>query len=366
MSKPIRILHVVGNMDRGGTETLLMSIYRNIDRERVQFDFVEHTNFESAYDSEIRSLGGRIFRIPRYKVFNHFNYIKYWEDLFTENEFTAVHGHINSTACIYLKVAKSHNIPTIAHSHNVNTGIGIKSKVKKLYNKNINLVSDYKFACSEDAGHSLYGANFYDFKVIKNGIEVDKFIYNHKKRSEIRKELELPEDSFVIGHIGNYNPVKNHQFVVSVFEDIYGGVNESKLILIGKDVENNIKNTISNREIVNSILFLGSRSDVPDLLNAIDVFVLPSKIEGLGLSLIESQASGLVSFASTNVPKETKITNLLHYLPINSVNSVSTWAKEIVKYQEYLRVDKRKEILENGYDIRTTASYLETFYTNII
>lgn len=366
MSKPIRILHVVGNMNRGGTETLLMSIYRNIDRKSIQFDFVEHTNLESAYDPEIRSLGGRIFRIPRYKIYNHFNYIKHWEKLLTENEFAAIHGHINSTAGIYLKVATSYNIPTIAHSHNVNTGIDIKSKVKKIYNRNINSVSDYKLACSKDAGHSLYGANFDDFKVIKNGIEVDKFIYNPVKRIEIRRELDLSENSFVIGHIGNYNPVKNHEFVVSVFEKIHTELSESKLILIGKDVEDNIKNTISDSEIIKSIKFLGSRADVPDLLNAIDVFVLPSKVEGLGISLIESQASGLISFASTNVPKETKITNLIHYLPIDNPNSANIWAEEILRYQGYLRVNLGSDIIENGYDIKTIASYLESFYINII
>lgn len=365
MSEPIRILHVVGRMDRGGTETLLMSIYRNIDRKKIQFDFAEHTESESAYDSEIKSLGGRIFHIPKYNVINHINYIKYWRKLFDENNFSAVHGHINSTAGIYLKIAKNYNIPTIVHSHNINTGIGIKSKVKKIYNRNINIVSDYKFACSEDAGHSLYGPNFNDFKVIKNGIEVDKFIYDSQKRTMKRRELGISEDSFVVGHIGNFNPVKNHEFVLSLFKDIYRELNNSNLILIGKDVEKNIKNTISNSDLLKSIIFLDSRSDVPDLLSAIDIFVLPSKVEGLGLSLIEAQASGLVSFASNNVPKETHITNLLHYLPIGNANSNQLWATEIMKYQQYVRENKEKEIIDSGYDIRSSVSYLESFYSDI-
>ena len=363
MTEPIRILHVLGRTDRGGAESLVMSIYRNIDRNKVQFDFAIHTDDRCDFDDEIEALGGKIYHLPRYKVYNHLRYIRAWEKLLKNSNFNAVHGHMNSTASIYLKIAKKMQIPTISHIHNVNGEGGLKSKIKSLYKRNINKVADYKFACSEEAGHWMYGKDNNDFEVIKNGIEVDKFLFNEEVRIRKRRALGIRENEILIGHVGNYRPVKNHRFLVEVFNIIYNNDKNYKLALVGSGVEEKVSDYIDD-EAKNNVLFLGSRSDVDELLQAFDVFVLPSIYEGLPVSSLEAQVSGLFCIISENITRDCKVSETTKFLSIQ--DSYELWSETIKNYKlinrKTISNDSVTKIVTKGFDISRTSIYLENFY----
>lgn len=365
MYKPIRILHVLGRTDRGGAESLVMNIYRNIDREKIQFDFAIHTEDRCDFDDEIESLGGRIYHLPRYKVYNHLNYKKAWNDLLNKNNFKAIHGHMNSTASIYLKIAKKKGITTISHIHNINAEGGFKSKIKEIYKKDINDISDYKFACSIEAGHWMYGKDNKDFVVIENGIEVDKFLFNEEVRIRKRRALGIRENEILIGHIGNYRPVKNHKFALEVFKKVYQQNNDYKLAFIGADVRENINLEKTSSRCKKNILFLGSRSDINELLQAIDIFILPSISEGLPIASIEAQAAGLKCIISDKVSKEVACTKNVIFLPINNTDSYNIWSESIIAEANYKRNKTDKNIKYGGYDILKTSLYLGEFYESL-
>lgn len=365
MTKPIRILHVLGRTDIGGAESFVMSIYRNINRDKIQFDFAIHTNDKCDFDDEIERLGGRIYHLPKYKIYNHREYVSEWKRLLSNKKFAVVHGHMDSTASIYLRIAKQKGISTVSHIHNTNSEKNIKSLIKRLYRRNINDVADYRFACSDAAGKYLYGDQRDDYVVIHNGIELEKFLYDSNKRLKIRKSLGISDNDFVIGHVGNYRPIKNHKFILKLLENLNSRIENVKLVLVGANVEENLKKQSINLGVDDKVLFLGARSDVSSLLQAFDIFVLPSISEGLGISLIEAQASGLKCFVSENIPKEAEVTDNIYFLPIKNVNDIKLWSDKIVEEIGYNRENMKSEIEKNGYDIIETVKYLEQFYLHI-
>lgn len=363
MKKPIRILHVLGRTDRGGAESLVMSIYRNIDREKIQFDFAIHTNDRCDFDDEIESLGGKIYHLPRYKVYNHLRYIRAWEKLLKNNNFNAVHGHMDSTASIYLKISKECGIPTIAHSHSTSSGKGLKSGIIEFFHRGIDSVSDYKFACSKEAGYWLFG-NEAEFLVMKNGIDTYKFKFDEENRIRTRNDLGISNDDVVLIHVGNYRPVKNHNFIVDIFNRLALENDRYRLVFVGTRVKENVQSTV-NKNVENRILFLGSRSDVDSLLMASDIFLLPSIYEGLPVSTIEAQTSGLKCLVSDNVSYECKLTDNIDFLDINDIKSIDIWISKIIEYKNYLRKDMSQEVRKKGYDIKDVALDLQKFYENI-
>lgn len=365
MTKPIRILHVLGRTDIGGAESFLMSIYRNINRDKIQFDFAIHTNDKCDFDDEIERLGGKIYHLPKYKIYNHIKYVSEWKRLLNNKKFDVVHGHMDSTASVYLGIAKQKGISTISHIHNTNGEKNIKSVIKRIYRRNINDVADYKFACSDAAGKYLYGNQSDDYVVIHNGIELEKFLYDSNKRLEIRKSLGISDNDIVIGHVGNYRPIKNHKFILKLFENLNSRIKNAKLVLVGANVEENLKKQAIDLGVDDKVLFLGARSDVSSLLQAFDIFVLPSISEGLGISLIEAQASGLKCFVSENIPKEAEVTDNIYFLPIKNVSDIDLWSDKIVEEIGYNRENMKSEIEKNGYDIIETVKYLEQFYLRI-
>lgn len=365
MTKPIRILHVLGRTDIGGAESFVMSIYRNINRNKIQFDFAIHTNDKCDFDDEIERLGGKIYHLPKYKIYNHIKYVSEWKRLLNNKKFDVVHGHMDSTASIYLGIAKQKGISTISHIHNTNGEKNIKSVIKRIYRRNINDVADYKFACSDAAGKYLYGNQSDDYVVIHNGIELEKFLYDSNKRLEIRKSLGISDNDIVLGHVGNYRPIKNHKFILKLFENLNSRIKNAKLVLVGANVEENLKKQAIDLGVDDKVLFLGARSDVSSLLQAFDIFVLPSISEGLGISLIEAQASGLKCFVSENIPKEAEVTDNIYFLPIKNVSDIDLWSDKIVEEIGYNRENMKSEIEKNGYDIIETVKYLEQFYLRI-
>ncbi|OZQ61776.1 glycosyl transferase family 1 [Paenibacillus sp. VTT E-133280] len=369
MINKLRILHVLGGLNRGGAETMVMNLYRNIDRSKIQFDFVVHTTNKCDYDDEIRELGGKIYRMPRYNGKNHLDYKREWNVFFFRHpEIRIVHGHMRSTASIYLKIAKSFGARTIAHSHSTSNGVGISALVKNIMQYPIRYNSDYLFSCSQKAGEWLFGK--YHFKkknslVVKNAIESERYIFNIMKRDKLRKELGI-DGKFVIGHVGRFCVAKNHRYLIDIFESIYNTDNNSLLLLVGDgELLEEIKSIVNDKKLSNAVMFLGNRSDVFDLLQCMDTFVFPSKFEGLGISIIEAQASSLPCIISENIPLEAHITKLVQVVSLN--RSPDVWAEHILREKDNSRrVDMSGEIKKKGYNVNFNTKWLEEFYCEII
>ncbi len=361
MAEPIRILHCFGRTDIGGAETMVMNIYRNIDRDKVQFDFVIHTKDNCAYDNEIISLGGSVYHVPRYKIFNHFTYLKAWDKIFKKykDRWVILHAHVLTTAGFYLRVAKKNGIITIAHSHTNYWG-NILSKAKIISRYLLKNNSDYLFACSEPAGFWLFGKKE-AFVIIKNAIDLSKFVFDQNKRNKKRNEFQI-EDKFVLGHIGNFIYYKNHDFIIEIFKAVYDKNEQAILMLVGDgNLRHDIEKKVHDLGLTDKVIFAGVRSDVPDLLQAMDVFIFPSLHEGLGLVTIEAQATGLHCIVADTIPKEAYVTELIEAESLKA--PANQWAENILKYANgYLRIGKTELIKTKGYDIVETAKWLENFY----
>lgn len=364
MREPIRILHVLGRLDRGGAETMIMNLYRSIDRKKVQFDFIIHTNDECAYNSEISDLGGIIYNITRYTGKNHLQYKKAWHIFFEDHpEYKIIHGHVRSTASIYLGIARNHGLVTIAHSHNTSSGKGISAVAKNILQFPIRYTADHMFSCSEKAGEWLFGkkaCNASKFHILKNAIDPSQFIFDDEIRIRKRKELSI-EDKFVIGHIGRFHNQKNHDFLIDIFNEIHQLENKAVLLLIGDgETFDEIKNKVWDLGLTEYVMFVGARSDISQLFQSMDIFVFPSLFEGLPLTLIEAQASGLPCIISDSISKEVQITNLISTLSLNL--SAKKWAENILNAKIDAREDTFLEISNANYNCLETSKWLEDFY----
>lgn len=367
MTEPIRILQVFAEMNRGGAEMMIMNLYRHIDRERIQFDFIVHTPNDCAFDEEIKQLGGRIYKVPKYKGINHFAYKNVWENFFkNHSEYKIIHGHVRSTASIYLKIAKKYSLTAIAHSHNTSSGTGIKANVKNVLQYPIRNISDYFLACSESAGKWLFGDKIVasnNFKVFNNAIDVEKFTFNNQIRDAIRKEFEI-EDKFVIGHVGRFHPQKNHELLIDIFKNIHNKVEDSVLLLVGDGfLKESIQAKVIDEDIEDSVIFVGLRADVPDIFQGMDLFLFPSLFEGLGIAVVEAQAAGLSCIVSDQIPNEAIITNLVDKVHLSK--EPEDWSKLALKKINYQRNDTSKLIKNAGYDVKENVKWLEKFYNSI-
>lgn len=367
----IRILHVVGSMDRGGAETMLMNLYRKMDKDKIQFDFVVHSMKKGDFDDEIRTLGGKVHHMPRYTGRNHFLYVKKWNQFFlTHPQYLVIHGHIRSTAAIYLKLAKNFNRITIAHSHGTSSrGTLLERFVKMALQYPIRYTADYFFACSKEAGKWLFGNKVCqgkNFKILNNAIDNEKFVFSEITRNKIRKELGV-EGDFVVGHVGNFDPVKNHVFLIDIFNCLYKKDPTCSLLLVGGGdmaLQTAMEEKARKMGLSGKVKFLGKRDDVNKILNAFDIFVFPSLHEGLGIVAVEAQANGLKCILSDRVPKIVQITQNVEFLSLKAPADI--WANKILVYHNnYTRKQVEKQVEKAGYDINNTAKRMEYFYLSL-
>lgn len=357
MSDPIRVLCVFSMLDRGGAENMCMNLYRNIDRNIIQFDFVKHSSPKGEFEDEIQALGGKIYLAPQYKLYNHFSYVCWWSGFLNGHpEYQIIHGHYYTIASVYLRVAKHLGRTTIAHSHNSFTD----SKIKEIIQKPIEKYSDYCFACSDLAGKWLFPHR--QFTVLKNAIDTKKFTYDSFTREEYRKSLML-QDELVLGTIANYSYAKNPLGLIDIFSTIHAKNSNTKLLWVGNGpMRAKIEQKIIETGAKDSILLMGTRSDVPALLQAMDCFLLPSFFEGLPVVLVEAQAAGLPCFVSDTVTREVDITGLCKFLPLDDS---SRWVEAIFNDQTP-RENTSQKIIDVGYDIHSTAKWLTDFYISAL
>lgn len=354
----IRVLQVVNIMDRAGIENMLMNYYRNIDKAEVQFDFLTHRPIAGAYDEEIRALGGEIFYAPRLYPQNYKAYFKYMEKFFaTHKEYKIVHSHIDSMSYLPLLAAKRAGIPIrIAHSHSTFIDFDIKWPLKQLFRKKIVEVATHYAACSLDAGTYLFAKK--KSKIIYNAIDIKKFGYDMHERQKKRNELNL-NDKFVIGHVGRFTKAKNHYFIINVFCQVAKKNEKYFLLLVGAgELKNKIQGYIEKKGLENRVLILSDRDDVNQLYQAMDLFVFPSKYEGLGMGAVEAQISGLKTIVSDQVPGEVKISDEIEFLKLNE----KLWVEEIL----HVESEKRKTNYCEKYNIEEAAKDLKIYYKKLI
>ena len=364
--EPVRILQINYSMDLGGAETLIMNIYRKIDRSKVQFDFLLHCPEESAYEKEINSLGGRIFRLPRYKVFNKLSYERHLKCFLEDHpEFEIIHAHMMDSASETLRTAKKLGRKTIAHSHTAGVPFSTEEMIRFFFRRNLWKIADYRFACSEEAGKWLY-RNKADFMVLRNGIETEKYRFDERTRKQKRDELGIPETARVIGTVGRMVKYKNQTRLPYIMKRLAEMDDSSLLLLVGfGPLEVEIKDKAKALGVSDRIIMTGPRKDVCDLLMAMDVFVLPSLFEGLGIALVEAQASGLPCVFTDSIPEDVNlIPDLIHRISLS--DSDVRWAEEIRTSQPLgNRENAFRLVADSGYDIRSSAKQLQEFYLSI-
>ncbi len=356
MQQPIRILCVFSTLDRGGAESMCMNLYRHIDRSKIQFDFIKHTHQKGNFEDEIISLGGRVYEAPRYRLYNTLQYKAWWKKHLKEHpEHQIIHGHFFTISPIYFSVAKQLGRKTIGHIH----ASSADSFVKKCLIKRVSKFTDYPIACSQQAGKWIYGNRPFD--VLNNALDTELFQYNETIRQQYRKELNMG-DSLVLGTVANFSPVKNPMGLIDIFLQVKKKEENTKLLWVGEGGQRQlIEERIRQEKIESDVILLGQRSDVYNILQAMDVFLLPSINEGLPVSIIEAQASGLPCFVSNTITKEADITELCHFLPLD------TWDQwvGIILGNRVSRGNTKQKIIDAGYDIHTTANWLEEFYMKI-
>lgn len=362
----VRVLHVFGRLDRGGAESRTMDIYRALDRNQVQFDFVAHTTQEGDFSQEIRMLGGNVFSVPKFRLYNAYGYQKAWRKLFLANpDYRIIHIHTTNSAAIILTEAQRAGLPVrIAHARNASDSSFIKRVVAWTTRRVLNQKSTHRFAVSRLAAGYVFGkraVRLEQVRIIPNAIDVGRYRYRPVARENMIQTLRL-ENRLIIGHIGRFELQKNHRYLLSIFACIREHRSNAVLVLIGKgSLQPQIRALAEKSGYADDILFLGLRSDVPDLLQAMDILLLPSFHEGLPGVVLEAQAAGLPCLVSDRVTRECGIVpGLCEFLPIGG--SPAVWADTLDRKMHMPREATEEIMRAAGFDVSTQAKWYEQFY----
>ena len=384
MGEAVRVLHVLGNTNLGGAESRIMDLYRHTDRNRVQFDFLVHSNEEGFYEKEIRELGGRVFRVPRFRIYNYFSYRRALKEFFwAHHEFALVQGHMTSTAAIYLPIAKKAGVKkTAAHARSAGVDKGLKGTMTRFLRRNLADKADYLFTCSELAGISVYGEKaVQEGKTIfiPNAIDCAGFTFDPAKREKLREELGLT-DALIIGHVGRFHYAKNHEYLLRVFAELCrmsagaggstaetGADQKYHLILLGEGpLMEDTRKLAEELGVADRVHFLGNHKNIADYYQAMDYFVYPSRYEGMPGTIVEAQASGLPCLMSDTICREVIVTELVETMSIEKEPKV--WAEVLQRRMDAL-VSKQEnrekyaaKMAAAGFDVQAQAERMMRFY----
>ena len=339
---------------------MIMNYYRHMDRSKVQFDFLTHRDFRADYDDEIETLGGRIYHLPRLVPWSR-NYHRALESFFDEHpEYRIVHVHQDCLSSVILRIAKDRGIPVrIAHSHSSSQDKNIKYIIKLFYKQFISRYATDLFACGRDAGDWMFGKA--DYRIVNNAIDAAAYRYCPQRTGDMRRSLEIPDDALIVGHVGRFSYPKNHEYLIDIFAVLYKKAPNAYLLLVG-DGQNRkmIQEKVDALQISDRVIFAGLRSDVANLMQAMDVFVFPSRYEGLPLTLVEAQAAGLPCLISDHVPLDCRLTPLVHQFALEE--TPDKWADKVLALVQTVRPDTYNAICEAGFDITENARWLQQEY----
>ena len=368
----IHVLVLDTVMDRGGAETMIMNYMRNIDRDIIKFDFMVNRDYKAAYEDEIESLGGKIFRMcPMYPQYFEKYKRQIREFLIAHPEYKIIHSNLEERSYFALKEASKIGVPVrISHAHNVPRDTGAKKLMRYYFRSQLNRYNTHMFACGIEAGDWLYGKENRDKVVImNNAIEAEKYTYSPEKERIEKDKLGLT-GKFVIGHVGRFFPQKNHEFLIEIFKSLHDKIPDSVLVLVGggeKDdsLNNRIKEKVSHMNLTDSVLFLGVREDVNEILQSFDLFLLPSLYEGLPVTMVEAQAAGLPCVISDKVPIQCDITGNVCVKSLR--DSTEEWADSIIDFfKNKPKTNTLNNIKQSGFDITFNAKWLQNFYIDSI
>lgn len=368
-----RVLHVLGGLSLGGAESRIMDIYRNIDRDKIQFDFLVHQNGgvrqPEFYDEEIQAMGGRIFILPKFKVYNYPAYRKAVKQFFAgHHEYAVVQGHMTSTAAVYLPIAAKAGVPvTAAHARSAGVDKGIKGAATRLLRLPLLGKADYCFACSKEAGIAVFGRKWERSRkavTLPNAIAAERFVYDEAGRQALRTELGL-DGCYVIGHVGRFHYAKNHEYLIEIFASLKERLKQqgkrAALLLLGEGSGMEaVKRQAVSLGLSEDIFFAGNKKDVERYYQAMDYFVFPSRFEGLPGTVIEAQAAGLRCMVSDRITPEVGISPLVHFESIEE--SPEVWADYIMEHAWYERSNRYETIVKAGFDVKKQALQMEKFY----
>jgi glycosyltransferase involved in cell wall biosynthesis len=367
----MRILHVVKGMGRGGIETWLMNIFRNIDRQRYQFDFLTHVSEPRPFDEEIRHLGGNM--LPPLSMSNPLKYVHDLKRFFKEyGPYDVIHAHGGNVMGLVLKYAEKAGIPIrIVHSHDLQKGQ--KKRFRSYFYDCVTRRLMFNYAtvglgCSSDAVAALFGKNWQRdprFGVLLYGLDFQGFNLPENTRQEVRKELNIPLSTPVVGHVGRFTPEKNHLFFIQVAGQIARILPDVKFLLVGDgSLREKIEECIRKEGLVDKFILTGTRSDIPRLLQAMDVFLFTSRFEGLGLVLVEAQAGGLRCVVSDIVPQEADIIHE-HVVRLSLDRPTTEWAGKVIHLLGMPRpesIASRKCVMNSPFEIQKAVSNLTKVY----
>lgn len=370
----IRVLHILDELNTGGAEQIIFSYLQNIDRNKYQWDFIVMNipgKPDGRLEQKVRELGCNIYKVTK-KRDNLIKNIKEVDRIISSGRYDIVHSHLYEVSAFYLLSAKIHNVPVrIAHSHSANEKRGFKVDILRLLLKPfLRFAANSYAACGIEAAKSLWGERLYELgkvKIIHNAIDTTKFQFKEETRKIIKRKLNL-EGYKVVGTVGRFSLQKNPVFNIEVFNEIYKRDNRTRLVIVGEgELKNEIESKIKEYSLENSVLLLGRRNDVYDILNCFDVFLLPSLWEGLPLVLVEAQCNGLPCIVSDSVTKEVTFSNNVKYLSLKS--SVIEWADNVIEMFNYREVDSKTakdRVISEGYDIVNEAIELDNYYTELL
>jgi len=366
MDKPIRILHIIGGMYYGGKESLLMNIYSQIDRTKIQFDFMIHSNIENEleFHKKIKEMGGKVYYINKISEVGVFKYVRSVKNIIiTNGPYYAVHTHMKHQSGLNALSARLAEVKIrISHVHSTDVGTNKNKMFLPFYRLLMNWQSTKNIACSVKAGQYFFFKN--NFKVINNGIEVDKFVYQDIiSINAMKRNLGINNEAKIIGHVGRFIRVKNHEFLINVFKEM-GKYEEYVLVLVGDGPDlNKIKKLCYDLNIQDKVYFLGTRKDIHEIISILDLFLFPSFNEGLGTVLIEAQASGIPCIASDTLPRDSDLgLNLIKYC---SIDSISKWIKcvDAINYSDKVQKSEIEMALKiKGFDSETTLNEFLKLY----
>ena len=359
----IKVLHVFSRFDQGGVENFILNLYRNIDREKFEFSFAITSGEEGVLDNVAKSLGGKIYyfnngEVTFKNVKNNLNRI-----IDEYGPFDCIHSHCYFFSGYILWLAKLKQIPVrISHSHETYKGqkYTLKRKVyENVMREMIEKCATVKVGCGKAACHHLYGKYVNESIVINNAVDIDKFRFNEESRKKIRDVYDL-HGYRVLGHVGRFEDQKDHEYLISVFSKAYAKNNKLKLLLIGEgSKKDEIMLKVKNSPFADNVLFLGNKNNVNEIMCAMDLFVFPSKYEGLSIVTVESQCSGLPCIVSDCVSKEHNISGNMIFL---SKKDENIWVETILDNLNCKRENNDISIMESGYNIVTTVENMMKIY----
>lgn len=366
----VRVLQIVVGLNHNGIDHLVMELYRHMDRDRYQFDFIAHGSARSPFEDEVKSMGGRVFYIPT-MTGNYFASQRQLKDIIIDGKYPIVHSHQDSMTGWSLHMAKQAGTPIrIAHAHNTNRPAGVRKGIYTIAAKSIPRNANYFLGCTGASNRFLFGeaiAGSERCEILKNAIQTDQYSFSKTVREETRKALGLNDDELALINVGRLAYSKNHEYLLLIFKALLEKNPKSVLLLAGTgELEAELKQQAKDLGISEQVRFLGARPDVPNLLQAADIMVMPSRFEGLPLAGVEAQTAGLPVLFADTIDPITKFSPRAKFIALD--DSPEIWAEEIIGLAKlYPHTSDLVDLAQQeGFDIAKQAGVLADYYDKLM